>query len=136
VKDQYAENGQVSPGLLGTVYWLQGVTILWMLLECSFALFAAWKARSIAPLAFGSDSLVETSPIWRSAILAKERRRWSVYGGRFTPTSSSWKRFVWLSLARGLRKQRVRWAWLSRHYRTGSRLTRRANSWPTGVGRS
>jgi len=59
VKDQYAENGQVGPSLLGTVYWLQGVTILWMLLECSFALFAAWKARSIAPLAFGSDSLVE-----------------------------------------------------------------------------
>lgn len=41
------------------VVWLQGVTLLWMLIECSVALFAASRAHSPALLAFGSDSLVE-----------------------------------------------------------------------------
>ena len=38
---------------------LQTITLVWMVLECSVALFAAWKARSISLLAFGSDSFVE-----------------------------------------------------------------------------
>ena len=38
---------------------LQFVTLIWMLVECSIALTAAWKARSVALLAFGSDSFVE-----------------------------------------------------------------------------
>ncbi|AXC14531.1 putative integral membrane protein [Acidisarcina polymorpha] len=38
---------------------LQVVTLAWMLIECSVALFAAWQARSVSLLAFGSDSLVE-----------------------------------------------------------------------------
>ena len=38
---------------------LQWVTLCWMLVECSVALTAAWKARSVSLLAFGSDSLVE-----------------------------------------------------------------------------
>lgn len=42
-----------------TVYWLQGVTILWMIAECGVSLYAAWSARSVAMLAFGGDSLVE-----------------------------------------------------------------------------
>jgi len=41
------------------VLWLQGVTLLWMLVECAVALFAASRAHSPALLAFGSDSLVE-----------------------------------------------------------------------------
>ena len=41
------------------VVWLQGVTLLWMLIECGVALFAASQAHSPALLAFGSDSLVE-----------------------------------------------------------------------------
>jgi divalent metal cation (Fe/Co/Zn/Cd) transporter len=41
------------------VVWLQGVTILWMLIECGLSLFAASRAHSPALLAFGSDSLVE-----------------------------------------------------------------------------
>lgn len=38
---------------------LQYLTLGWMLVECSVALAAAWRARSVALLAFGSDSLVE-----------------------------------------------------------------------------
>jgi divalent metal cation (Fe/Co/Zn/Cd) transporter len=42
-----------------TIVSLQVVTLVWMLVECSVALFAAWQARSVSLLAFGSDSLVE-----------------------------------------------------------------------------
>lgn len=38
---------------------LQTITLVWMLLECSVALFAAWRAGSVSLLAFGSDSFVE-----------------------------------------------------------------------------
>ena len=38
---------------------LQAITICWMLVECSVALTAAWRAHSPALLAFGSDSSVE-----------------------------------------------------------------------------
>jgi divalent metal cation (Fe/Co/Zn/Cd) transporter len=41
------------------VFWLQGITIVWMLAECGVSLYAAAEARSPAMLAFGSDSLVE-----------------------------------------------------------------------------
>lgn len=41
------------------VVWLQGITVGWMLLECSIALIAALHSRSVALLAFGSDSFVE-----------------------------------------------------------------------------
>jgi len=41
------------------VYWLQAITILWMLAECALSLYAAWAAQSAALLAFGGDSLVE-----------------------------------------------------------------------------
>lgn len=42
-----------------TVYWLQGVTILWMMIECGVSLYAAWSAHSVALLTFGGDSFVE-----------------------------------------------------------------------------
>jgi divalent metal cation (Fe/Co/Zn/Cd) transporter len=41
------------------IVWLQAVTIVWMLVECGVALYAAAMARSPALLAFGSDSLIE-----------------------------------------------------------------------------
>jgi divalent metal cation (Fe/Co/Zn/Cd) transporter len=41
------------------VFWLQGITLLWMLVEFGVATYAAITARSPAMLAFGSDSLVE-----------------------------------------------------------------------------
>jgi divalent metal cation (Fe/Co/Zn/Cd) transporter len=42
-----------------TVFWLQAVTLAWMLVELGVAAYAAVTARSPAMLAFGSDSLVE-----------------------------------------------------------------------------
>lgn len=42
-----------------TVFWLQGVTLAWMLVECGISLYAAAAAHSPAMAAFGSDSLVE-----------------------------------------------------------------------------
>jgi hypothetical protein len=41
------------------VLWLQGITVLWMVIECGVSLLAAARAHSPALLAFGSDSLVE-----------------------------------------------------------------------------
>lgn len=42
-----------------TVLWLQGVTLVWMLAECTIALYAAKIAHSVALLVFGADSVVE-----------------------------------------------------------------------------
>ena len=42
-----------------TVFWLQGITLAWMLVECGVSLYSAAAARSPALAAFGSDSLVE-----------------------------------------------------------------------------
>jgi divalent metal cation (Fe/Co/Zn/Cd) transporter len=44
-----------SPAL----FWLQGITLLWMLIECGLSLYAAVAAHSPAMFAFGSDSFVE-----------------------------------------------------------------------------
>lgn len=41
------------------VFWLQGVTLAWMLVELGVAAYAAASADSPAMLAFASDSLVE-----------------------------------------------------------------------------
>jgi divalent metal cation (Fe/Co/Zn/Cd) transporter len=41
------------------VFWLQVLTLAWMLAECGMSLYAAATAHSVALLAFGSDSLVE-----------------------------------------------------------------------------
>lgn len=49
----------VSKSRARTILRLQIITIGWMLIECSTALTAAWKAHSPALLAFGSDSSVE-----------------------------------------------------------------------------
>ncbi len=46
-------------GPSAAVFWLQGITLTWMLVECGLSLYAAAAARSPAMLAFGSDSFVE-----------------------------------------------------------------------------
>jgi divalent metal cation (Fe/Co/Zn/Cd) transporter len=43
----------------GSVLWIQGVTLAWMIVEFGVSAYAAVTARSPAMLAFGSDSLVE-----------------------------------------------------------------------------
>ena len=48
-----------APKPRGTVIWLQGITLAWMLAEFGISAYAAVTARSPALLAFGSDSLVE-----------------------------------------------------------------------------
>lgn len=68
-----------------TVYWLQGITILWMIVECAVSLGAAWNARSAALLAFGGDSLVEllsaslvlSSFLPRFSLSRERAARWS-----------------------------------------------------------
>ncbi len=47
------------PPIERRILLLQWMTLGWMLAECSVALTAAWKARSVSLLAFGSDSFVE-----------------------------------------------------------------------------
>ena len=72
-------------GIPGTVLWLQGITLLWMLIECAVSLYAATTAHSVALLAFGTDSFVEllsASVVLLSFVatfpLAKERAaRWA-----------------------------------------------------------
>jgi divalent metal cation (Fe/Co/Zn/Cd) transporter len=46
-------------GRAAAVFWLQGITLIWMLVECGLSLYAAAAAQSPAMLAFGSDSFVE-----------------------------------------------------------------------------
>jgi divalent metal cation (Fe/Co/Zn/Cd) transporter len=41
------------------VVWLQGITLVWMLVECGVSLYGAVTAHSVALLAFGADSFVE-----------------------------------------------------------------------------
>src|ERR1700742_3423933 len=54
-----ARSCELPGGALKHVAWLQGITLAWMLIECSVALFAAIRAHSPVLLAFGSDSFVE-----------------------------------------------------------------------------
>jgi divalent metal cation (Fe/Co/Zn/Cd) transporter len=49
-----------SPATMtGTITWLQGITLVWMLVECGVSLYGAVTDRSPALLAFGADSFVE-----------------------------------------------------------------------------
>jgi divalent metal cation (Fe/Co/Zn/Cd) transporter len=56
---------------------IQTVTVLWMTVEASVSLSAAWMARSPALLAFGGDSAIEllsaVSVLWRFRAPAQER---------------------------------------------------------------
>jgi hypothetical protein len=48
-----------SPPRWTAVFWLQSITLAWMLIECGLSLYAAASAHSPVMLAFGSDSFVE-----------------------------------------------------------------------------
>src|ERR1700693_6246469 len=56
---------------------IQTITNLWMTVEASVSLFAAWMARSPALLAFGGDSAIELLSavvvLWRFRAPAQER---------------------------------------------------------------
>jgi divalent metal cation (Fe/Co/Zn/Cd) transporter len=48
-----------SPEITRQIQRVQIVTIVWMSVEAAVSLFAAWRARSSALLAFGGDSAIE-----------------------------------------------------------------------------
>ena len=48
-----------SPDAIRRIQRVQTVTIAWMSVEATISLFAAWRARSPALLAFGGDSAIE-----------------------------------------------------------------------------
>src|ERR1700758_2862160 len=51
---------QIAPtDAIRRIQWVQTVTIAWMIVEALVSLFAAWRARSPALLAFGGDSGIE-----------------------------------------------------------------------------
>jgi hypothetical protein len=62
IEIQFSRSSNVTcapTGRSAAVFWLQGITLIWMLVECGLSLYAAAAARSPAMLAFGSDSFVE-----------------------------------------------------------------------------
>lgn len=59
ISDDSQTCGGKSQGIPKAVLWLQGITLFWMSIEVGISLYAAASARSVALLAFGSDSLVE-----------------------------------------------------------------------------
>ena len=50
---------QESQAMSRPVFWLQSITIGWMLAECGISLYAALGSRSLALFVFGADSVVE-----------------------------------------------------------------------------
>jgi len=53
-------HGCAAPATVpAAVWWLQGTTLVWMLVETAVSLYSAQQVRSVALLAFGSDSFVE-----------------------------------------------------------------------------
>jgi len=71
-----------SPDAIRRIQRVQAITIVWMSVEAAVSLFAAWKARSPALLAFGGDSAIELFSavvvLWRfraSAGLGDAERR-------------------------------------------------------------
>jgi divalent metal cation (Fe/Co/Zn/Cd) transporter len=58
-RSQPAASCVVKPQPRTRVFWLQGITLAWMLVEFGVSAYAAATAHSPAMLAFSSDSLVE-----------------------------------------------------------------------------
>ena len=58
-----------SCSLVRTIRWIQWVTVAWMTVEVSVALFAALRAHSVALAAFAGDSAIElfsaAAVLWR-----------------------------------------------------------------------
>lgn len=50
---------QTSTAVVRRIRQVQAITIAWMSVEAAVSLFAAWRARSPALLAFGGDSAIE-----------------------------------------------------------------------------
>jgi divalent metal cation (Fe/Co/Zn/Cd) transporter len=48
-----------TPNIFRRIRRVQTITIAWMSVEAAVSLFAAWRARSPALLAFGGDSAIE-----------------------------------------------------------------------------
>lgn len=69
------------------VLWLQGVTLVWMLVEFGVSAYAAATAHSPAIMAFGSDSLVELLSAtvvllqWIPGVAISERKASRTAGG-------------------------------------------------------
>jgi divalent metal cation (Fe/Co/Zn/Cd) transporter len=69
-----------APRPRAAVVWIQGVTLVWMLVEFGVSAYAAVTAHSPAMLAFGSDSLVELLSAtvvllqWMPRVAISERR--------------------------------------------------------------
>jgi divalent metal cation (Fe/Co/Zn/Cd) transporter len=65
-----------SPDAIRQIQRVQTVTIAWMSVEAAVSLFAAWRARSPALLAFGGDSAIELFSaavvLWRFCTTAHE----------------------------------------------------------------
>ncbi len=69
------EGKTIPPEILQRVIRIQNLTLIWMSVEATVALGAAWMARSPALLAFGGDSAIELI----SALVV--RRRFQVPAG-------------------------------------------------------
>jgi len=74
---------QIASPDIRRIQRVQTVTIAWMSVEAAVSLFAAWRARSPALLAFGGDSAVEffsaVVVLWRFRATAAHRdaERWA-----------------------------------------------------------
>jgi divalent metal cation (Fe/Co/Zn/Cd) transporter len=79
-----ANGGAPKPRV--SVFWIQGVTLVWMLVEFGVSGYAAVTAHSPAMLAFGSDSLVELLSAtvvllqWIPSVYISERRASRIAG--------------------------------------------------------
>jgi divalent metal cation (Fe/Co/Zn/Cd) transporter len=76
---------QAVPGLDAhrrDIYWLQAVTLCWMIAECAVALVSAGAEHSPALLAFGADSFIE---LLSAAIVLLQFTRWI----RLTPPQAA-----------------------------------------------
>lgn len=75
-----------TPKPRAAVFWLQGITLAWMLVEFGVSAYAAFTAHSPAMLAFGSDSLVELLSAtvvllqWIPGVAISERRATRISG--------------------------------------------------------
>jgi divalent metal cation (Fe/Co/Zn/Cd) transporter len=60
---------QIATNAVRRIQQVQAITIVWMSAEAAVSLFAAWRARSPALLAFGGDSAIELASavvvLWR-----------------------------------------------------------------------
>jgi divalent metal cation (Fe/Co/Zn/Cd) transporter len=76
----------LAPKPRAAVFWLQGITLAWMLVEFGVSAYSAFTAHSPAMLAFGSDSLVELLSAtvvllqWIPGVAIPERRAARISG--------------------------------------------------------